>query len=43
LDGTPFESCDAIHTLAGCGRGFEAGLLLLPLVWVRSRARRTQG
>jgi hypothetical protein len=40
LDGTPFEGCDNISTMAPCGGGYAAALVLPPLVWISERRRR---
>jgi hypothetical protein len=37
LDSTPFQGCDAVTT---CGHGFEAALVMPPLVWIGGRIRR---
>jgi hypothetical protein len=40
LDGRPFDACDHIEVVSGCGRGFELAFLIPPLVWLRRRRRR---
>ena len=40
LDGTPFEGCDVVTTISDCGLGYEASLLILPLIWLRQQRRR---
>ena len=40
LDATLIEGCDSITTVLGCGHGFEAALVVPPLVWMGGRMRR---
>jgi len=40
LDGIPLEGCDSINTQPNCGNGFEAALVVPPLVWIGGRMRR---
>jgi hypothetical protein len=40
LGGTPFKGCDVVTTVPGCGRGYEAALVVPPLVWIGGRMRR---
>jgi len=40
LDGTPLEGCGVINTQPNCGNGFQAALVLPPLVWIGGRMRR---
>ncbi|MBW1687324.1 MAG: thrombospondin type 3 repeat-containing protein [Deltaproteobacteria bacterium] len=40
LDGVPLAGCGSIKTSPNCGNGFEAALVLPPLVWMGGRMRR---
>ncbi len=39
LDGALFGDCDPVNTEPPCGTGFEAALILPPLVWLHRRRR----
>jgi hypothetical protein len=42
IAGDPFEAFDTVLVfLPGCGLGFEVTLLLPPLLWLRTRRRKT--